>query len=109
MATVQDSKSGKFKQGHKGPGRPAGSKNKLRLTDVMADCDKLSTEALEMLVMVMRDEVKGASVSQRMGAAVKILDIAYKNKTELEKTEGTDSAMGELTDEMIPRISLKAI
>lgn len=110
MAIVQDKKTGKILEGSRPLGRPKGSRNKLRLSEVMVDCDKLSIEALEMLVKVMRDQVKGATVSQRMSAAVKILDLAYKNKTDAENAGEGGKAVGDLMEETwAPAISLKAL
>jgi hypothetical protein len=109
MATVQDPKSGKFKAGHKPLGRPTGSKNKLKITDVLLDADKHSTDALEFLIQVMNGNVKGASTTQRQSAAIKIIDLAYKNKTDSEKTDSTDNAIADLTHDDTPKISLTAI
>lgn len=108
--TKQDKTTGKFKKGHKGPGRPAGSKNKLKIKDVLEDADKFSTEAFTFLLEVMRGAHKTASITTRQAAALKVIELAMKHKVDLDKLEG---AVEDLTpkaeQEETPMISLKAV
>ena len=92
-----------------GAGRPLGSKNKVKITDVLADADKYSVEALQFLLEVMRGQVKGASVTTRQAAAIKVLDLALKNQIALEKTVTDLNETVHLVEDDSPIISLKAV
>lgn len=85
------SKDTQFKPGddprRKGAGRPPGAKNKLlsKLEQAMKSADNSSKDAVKYLQDVINGEVKGASVSNKITCAVKILDLSFKYEDRLKE------------------------
>lgn len=113
MAIKKDPKTGQFVKGHKSRGRPAGSGNFLKLKSVLTSADKNAPDAIQFLIDVFNGNIKGASVTNRQAAAIKIIDLALKNKELTDKEQkALEDLKGESKDseeDSGPIISLTAV